>query len=75
MKLCQNVLHVVNGASDAADTSQYQFGLLQTRIPTNQADVEYSNLVSKYVQAVRVETNASRSYLAWILYIQFLSCR
>lgn len=43
MKLYQNVLHVVNGASDAAGTSQYQFGLLQTRIPTNQVDVEYSN--------------------------------
>ena len=51
MKLYQNVLHVVNGASDAAGTSQYQFGLLQTRIPTNQVGVEYSNLVSKYVQA------------------------
>jgi hypothetical protein len=51
MKLYQNVLHVVNGASDVADTSQYWFGLLQTRIPTNQVGVEYSNLVSKYIQA------------------------
>ena len=51
MKSYQNVLHAVNEASDAADTSQYQFGLLQTRIPTNQVDVEYCNLVSKYVQA------------------------
>ena len=63
MKLYQNVLHVVNGASDAAGTSQYQFGLLQTRIPTNQVDVEYSNLVSKYVQAERL--GLMRADLTW----------
>ncbi len=49
MKLYQNALHAASGASDAVDTNQYQYGLLQTRIPTSRVVAEFSNLVSKHM--------------------------